>query len=371
MIKLNNKKYIALLICSIIVVIVATLSVTFAYLSFNSTQEGTNEINTGCFNIAFQDGASINSIGYPMNDDLGLSSTPYTFNLTNTCNTNAYFAVILNIKNTTNSNILPYIYYSFDDTNVFMLSDASKMTLPSNLIDSSVIDSYVINFGTLSGLQNKSFNLKMWIGNEAGYSIMNNKFVAEVMIYSMPNDELNFNTVTLKNLLPDGSFEDKSKSSLSGATFDYNEYLYGNASVKLAAGGTRMINQTIATSPIVGHVYYGRHSIKTNGNATPADCRFEWFNGDGLGKNFVFGLNNGNHSTWYTQSAVLTVTAVSGTGHMLRSFTVNSNVDVWTDGLMIIDLTEAFGSGNEPSKEWCDANIPYFSGSKSIVINGD
>jgi hypothetical protein len=29
---------------------------------------------------------------------------------------------------------------------------------------------------------------------------------------------------------------------------------------------------------------------------------------------------------------------------------------------MLIDLTEAFGAGNEPSVSWCDANIPYFIG---------
>ena len=36
------------------------------------------------------------------------------------------------------------------------------------------------------------------------------------------------------------------------------------------------------------------------------------------------------------------------------------------DGLMLIDLTEAFGSGNEPSKEWCDANINYFDGATTV-----
>ena len=35
---------------------------------------------------------------------------------------------------------------------------------------------------------------------------------------------------------------------------------------------------------------------------------------------------------------------------------------IWFDGLMIIDLTSAFGAGNEPTKDWCDNNIPYFEG---------
>ena len=37
---------------------------------------------------------------------------------------------------------------------------------------------------------------------------------------------------------------------------------------------------------------------------------------------------------------------------------------------MVIDLTEAFGEGNEPTKEWCDTNIPYFDGATEIMVPG-
>ena len=36
---------------------------------------------------------------------------------------------------------------------------------------------------------------------------------------------------------------------------------------------------------------------------------------------------------------------------------------------MLIDLTATFGSGKEPTAAWCDANIPYFIGTKDIEIN--
>ena len=32
---------------------------------------------------------------------------------------------------------------------------------------------------------------------------------------------------------------------------------------------------------------------------------------------------------------------------------------MWFDGLMLVDLTATFGSGNEPDKDWCDANIAF------------
>ena len=43
-----------------------------------------------------------------------------------------------------------------------------------------------------------------------------------------------------------------------------------------------------------------------------------------------------------------------------------SNTMAYIDDAMLIDLTAAFGAGNEPTQEWCDANIEYFAGNKII-----
>lgn len=43
-----------------------------------------------------------------------------------------------------------------------------------------------------------------------------------------------------------------------------------------------------------------------------------------------------------------------------------ANTIAYIDDAMLIDLTAAFGTGNEPTQEWCDTNIEYFSGNKTI-----
>ena len=43
-----------------------------------------------------------------------------------------------------------------------------------------------------------------------------------------------------------------------------------------------------------------------------------------------------------------------------------SNTIAYIDDAMLIDLTAAFGAGNEPIQEWCDTNIEYFAGNKTI-----
>ena len=53
---------------------------------------------------------------------------------------------------------------------------------------------------------------------------------------------------------------------------------------------------------------------------------------------------------------------------ILLSQAFNNNVGsiLYYDNLLFIDLTDAFGAGNEPSKEWCDQNIDYFDGVSTI-----
>ena len=43
-----------------------------------------------------------------------------------------------------------------------------------------------------------------------------------------------------------------------------------------------------------------------------------------------------------------------------------SNTIAYIDDAMLIDLTAAFGAGNEPTQEWCDTNIKYFAGNTTI-----
>lgn len=169
--------------------------------------------------------------------------------------------------------------------------------------------------------------------------------------------------VVLDNIVPDGDME---SSSWSGGNYSTTEKLFGSRSQYFPANSTTV--QTIATPimPVVGHKYYGRHYLKTDGNVTAADCRFEWYAGDGPGLNYVFGWNQGNYPNWTMESSIVTVDAVNGSSYVCRSFDVSNTGAVWADGLMIVDLTEAFGSGNEPTKQWCDEHIPFFTTTKCL-----
>lgn len=159
---------------------------------------------------------------------------------------------------------------------------------------------------------------------------------------------------TLTNLLSVANM------TISGATRSGDVFTY-------PAGVFCMITQPLPV-PVAGHKYYGRVDQKVPEGATFGDGRFEYFGGDGEGKNITFTSfwNALQDNQWHTYSDILNFPYVTGENWTLRSFTVDGSQTVYRQRHMIIDLTESFGAGNEPSKDWCDRCIPFFEGSKTI-----
>ena len=171
----------------------------------------------------------------------------------------------------------------------------------------------------------------------------------------------------LTNLIPDPSFEN---NQWSGANYSTVEKLFDSRSLYFPTG-TTVIASVVIDRPIVGHKYYGRRYIKTNGNNQPADCRFEVYGGDGANLNWVYAWNNGNHQEWEFGSAIHEITAVGyaeNVNTIIRCFNVNTTANTWIDGVMLIDLTDCFGEGKEPTKQWCDEHIPFFEGTQIIEV---
>lgn len=164
-------------------------------------------------------------------------------------------------------------------------------------------------------------------------------------------------SVELTNLVPNSSFEQN--ADWSAVVYSTEQAMYGARSSQLS--GTTVTSAPLPL-PIAGHKYYGRTHIKSNGNIGAADNRFEYFAGDGVGLNWIFARNDGDFPDWTMLSSIQDVTVVNGTSYVVRNFVVSAQNTCWTDGLMILDLTASFGVGNEPTKDWCDANIPYFDG---------
>lgn len=173
---------------------------------------------------------------------------------------------------------------------------------------------------------------------------------------------------TFTNLIPDPSFEN---NQWNNGVYSTTEKLYGERSLYFQTG-TTVVGEIAIPYPVLGHKYYGRRYIKTSGDNQPPDCRFEMYGGDGEGLNWVFAWNRGNYPDWSFDSAIQEVTVInyeSTRTTYMRCFNVGTTADTWVDGVMLIDLTAACGAGKEPSKEWCDENLPFFISTYSAPID--
>ena len=360
---MNDKKTIILLIISILIVISATVGITFAYLSVSAVQETPNTISTTCYDLSFTDSNIIKLTSYPMSDKKGLTLTPYTFNIKNTCSGTSNYQVLLNIKNTTTLDYLSYIHYSIDGINSNILSNATKVDLPGGS-RADIIASYVLDIGSITDLT-KTYNLRLWLGEHGGNDIMNKKFEAEVMVYAVASTGTteNLKKALLTNLIPDSSFED---GDWTTGQRDATHTRYGNYALKLTgtANAPEIATNTRTTIALnSSHIYYARYELYHEGASGSAGLY--WPTAEPY---FFEGSSLGASKSWNIVSKVNNRSSFSNTNAVLRLDYNNNNAttSVWYDGAMLIDLTEAFGSGNEPDVAWCDANIPYFTGSETI-----
>ena len=128
-------------------------------------------------------------------------------------------------------------------------------------------------------------------------------------------------------------------------------------------------------APVVGHKYYGRCTYMVEAGAfSCADGRFEYYYSDKTNGLMVFqrATNKNSDGKAKVESSILSIPQdISGgaTQWKFRNFVVNGTQKVYRANPLLIDLTATFGEGNEPTKDWCDANIPNFIGTHTMVYS--
>ena len=164
----------------------------------------------------------------------------------------------------------------------------------------------------------------------------------------------------------------------TGAAFRSGEgsHKYSGASFQLTGTtASEMTAQSDATISLInGHTYYARMEVK---QPTVHGSAEMFLGGSSVGGSvaappIITAKAVSSANTWTTMSGVAVRNFPTGK-HRLRLDYNNSQTSGYTmqfDGLVIIDLTECFGAGKEPTQAWCDANIPYFRGTMKVDSSG-
>lgn len=176
-------------------------------------------------------------------------------------------------------------------------------------------------------------------------------------------DKLYSTQVSLTNLAPEidasifnlGSYGASSSSSLSGTT---------SLQITANSGAAETTISSKPTMPFIsGHIYYVTYRIFQS--SVVGTSEFFW-------PIVGAGSHSGRAATANTWTKVSNrkSNTTSTTGNYNFRFDFNNGSGnsgtMLFDQLMVIDLTADFGNGNEPSQSWCDTNIPFFLGKKTI-----
>ena len=151
---------------------------------------GENIVNVGCFEIEFTEQTS--SIGlnntYPVSDTKGLSQTPYTFTIKNTCTIDAAYDVTLNTltTNTMKKEWLKYAVQKSDEakptTGTNLGTNNNYNTATEELQIPNLDESIIIASGELKQEESVTYNLYLWMDETTGNEAMNTRFEGSVNI---------------------------------------------------------------------------------------------------------------------------------------------------------------------------------------------
>ncbi len=266
--------------------------------------------------------------------------------------------------------------------------DASTCTITNEIVKNTII--YVgTNKNTSSYVTNYD-NATLTI-----YITVNSQTTGKIMIIIPPNaikDEVgNYASTTslstnisvykdyqVTNLIKNNSFQSGTTDwELSGGarveSCGRSDDTVTNNCLTFSAGQQPMAKQTLSkTSPTINHKYYGSIWFYSYPAYSSDDARYEWFYND-VGKNSSSTLVFADKRTtttlnWKLLSSIQQITSSTYLDKewTIRNFAINATDKAFMDSLTLVDLTETFGSGNEPSKEWCDENLISFSNSKTV-----
>ena len=191
----TRKKYIVLVIITIVISIIALAGASYALLTMTIEGEKKISLTAGILKVDFDEGNNINLDNVaPMTDSQGQKTTPYTFTITNTGNINAYYHVSLeeDLNNTLNNSYL-------------------KMRLTSdNGYDSGVVkvNSYgtgdldITREATLKPSDKVTYQLWMWLDYAADNNAQGKLYQSKIVVTSYDREQGVAVSNTLLNSIP-------------------------------------------------------------------------------------------------------------------------------------------------------------------------
>ena len=172
---MKNKRKLVLYLTAIILVVVVLIGISYAMWLRTFEQTERNLVETGCFNIAFEETGQDILIEdmVPMSNDEGMQLTPYSFKLENKCDVTAEYIVKIEVdsESTLSNN---YVIFGFD-SRLGRLSYQNYGNSTLNRPGVTIGDTYIIHTGYLLGGETRNHSIREWMSESTSLSSGQNK----------------------------------------------------------------------------------------------------------------------------------------------------------------------------------------------------
>ena len=167
-----KKNKVALLIfVGILLIVSLEIGMSYSLWTQSHTQETGNELLSGCFSTTLTENNNISLTNqYPISDATGLTGTPYTFTISNTCTIAANYQINLETLSTTTADS-KFIKLSLDGATLSLLN--SYTTVDTTI--TGALASYQLKTGYLSAGSSITYNLRLWVTESATTDDIANK----------------------------------------------------------------------------------------------------------------------------------------------------------------------------------------------------
>ncbi len=180
-----SKKYKISLAAIIIVIVLLTISASYALYKIVRSQDDENLVNAGCFNLALSNEENAINLEstIPLTDAEGRKLTPFTFTLTNNCTITASYNVNLEVLSgsTLSSSFVATLFNNGD------IKPLNSYPSANTTIKGS-IESRTLQKGVLAPGSSVDYSVSLWLDEDVTLedNVENTKLKSKIVIVSTP-----------------------------------------------------------------------------------------------------------------------------------------------------------------------------------------
>ena len=178
--EVSGKNKIGRVILIIGIICLIGIGLSFGYYLISSGQDENNVAGSKCFKLELTNQSKEITLDqmYPISDEEGMSLTPYTFTLTNTCDIDASYSINLEmIEGTTLDS--KYLDVVLNDSGIKLLT---SYDLADTVISGST-ESRILTSGTLKSKESKDYTLRFWMDKAVeDTNSMNKVFKSKIVV---------------------------------------------------------------------------------------------------------------------------------------------------------------------------------------------